>query len=67
MLRGYAGSKKTTALQPVHNGLIASGRNPLYLLIRRWIRFVESTSILDSRMLKERFYFYFYDFQNNLY
>jgi len=35
MLRGYAGSKKTTALQPVHNGLIASGRNPLYLLIRR--------------------------------
>jgi conjugative relaxase-like TrwC/TraI family protein len=31
MLRGYAGSGKTTALQPIHNGLIASGKNPLYL------------------------------------
>ena len=31
ILRGYAGSGKTTVLQPIHNGLIASGKNPLYL------------------------------------
>ena len=31
MLRGYAGSGKTTVLQPIHDGLIASGKNPLYL------------------------------------
>ena len=31
MLRGYAGSGKTTALKPVHTGLIAANKNPLYL------------------------------------
>ena len=31
LLRGAAGSGKTTALQPVHSGLIASGKKPLYL------------------------------------
>jgi ATP-dependent exoDNAse (exonuclease V) alpha subunit len=31
MLRGYAGSGKTTALRPVHTGLIAANKNPLYL------------------------------------
>ncbi len=31
MLRGYAGSGKTTALQPIHEGLIAANKNPLYL------------------------------------
>ncbi len=31
LLRGYAGSGKTFALKSVHTGLIASGKNPLYL------------------------------------
>jgi len=31
LLRGYAGSGKTTVIRPIHEGLIASGKNPLYL------------------------------------
>jgi conjugative relaxase-like TrwC/TraI family protein len=31
ILRGYAGAGKTTVLKPVHSGLIAAGKNPLYL------------------------------------
>jgi conjugative relaxase-like TrwC/TraI family protein len=31
LLRGYAGAGKTTALKPVHSGLIASEKKPLYL------------------------------------
>jgi conjugative relaxase-like TrwC/TraI family protein len=31
ILRGYAGAGKTTVLKPVHTGLIAANKNPLYL------------------------------------
>ena len=31
ILRGYAGAGKTTVLKPVNEGLIAAGKNPLYL------------------------------------